>query len=411
MTRDLTARPAETVSPRSPGARILIYSHDTFGLGHLRRCRVLARALSDRFEDASILILSGSPLIGSFEFGPRVDFVRIPGVIKLTDGDYTSLTLPIHIEETIALRAAVLRHTAEVFAPDLVIVDKEPWGLRGELAETLPRLKALGARLVLGLRDVLDEPAALVSEWQRKDAFRALEDIYDDIWIYGLESVYEPLRGLDLGSGVAGKLAYTGYLERPLMGPPPTDVPDLASDPSMILVTPGGGGDGARLIDRVLSAYERARGERLDLPPALIVFGPFMAHEQAALFAERAEALPGVATLVFDPRIDHLTAGAAGVVAMGGYNTFCEILTHDKPALLAPRTAPRREQAIRAERAEALGLARMIGEDLEAGALIRLLRDLPDAPRPSMAQIPDLLSGMTRVQDLAAPRLLAAAAQ
>ena len=56
-------------------------------------------------------------------------------------------------------------------------------------------------------------------------------------------------------------------------------------------------------------------------------------------------------------------ARSAGVVAMGGYNTFCEILSYDRPALIVPRTAPRMEQFIRAARAEELGLVRMLPED------------------------------------------------
>src|SRR5690349_24281621 len=117
--------------------RILIYSHDTFGLGHLRRCRAIAHSLVERNKELSVLILTGSPIIGSFDFRARVDFVRIPGVIKLRNGDYTSLSLLIDIEETLAMRASIIRHTADIFDPDLFIVDKEPLGLRGEVKQTL----------------------------------------------------------------------------------------------------------------------------------------------------------------------------------------------------------------------------------------------------------------------------------
>ncbi len=58
--------------------RILIYSHDSFGLGHLRRCRAIAHALVQHDANVSVLILSGSPVIGNFEFRDRVDFVRLP---------------------------------------------------------------------------------------------------------------------------------------------------------------------------------------------------------------------------------------------------------------------------------------------------------------------------------------------
>src|SRR5204862_77916 len=60
---------------------------------------------------------------------------------------------------------------------------------------------------------------------------------------------------------------------------------------------------------------------------------------------------------------ENLMARAAGVVAMGGYNTFCEILSFDKPGLIVPRTAPRLEQYIRAQRAAELGLVAILPDD------------------------------------------------
>ena len=125
-------------------ARILIYSHDTFGLGHLRRCRAIAHALVQEDKELSVLILSGSPIIGSFDFRARVDFVRVPGVIKLRNGDYTSLNLHIDIDQTLQIRSSIIHHTADIFNPDIFIVDKEPLGLRGEVENTL--LDAEGPR-------------------------------------------------------------------------------------------------------------------------------------------------------------------------------------------------------------------------------------------------------------------------
>ena len=149
------------------GARILIYSHDSFGLGHLRRCREIAHALVEARKDTTVLILSGSPIIGSFDFRARVDFVRIPGVIKLRNGEYTSLSLHLDLSETLAIRESIIQHTASIFEPDLFIVDKEPLGLRGEVRETLRILRRRGVPLVLGLRDVMDEPSLLAPEWER----------------------------------------------------------------------------------------------------------------------------------------------------------------------------------------------------------------------------------------------------
>ena len=233
---------------RRTDGRILIYSHDTFGLGHLRRCRTLAHALVDRFKQLSVLILSGSPIIGSFDFRARVDFVRVPGVVKLRNGEYTPLNLHLDIAETLSLRASIIKHTAEIFAPDVFIVDKEPVGLRGEVLDTLKMLKRQGTRLVLGLRDVMDEPAALEPEWQRKNVLPALRDLYDEIWVYGLPQICDPLEGIDIPQRVRRKMVYTGYLHRevPTHGAPPR-LPEMCEKP-FLLVTTGGGGEDRKSV-------------------------------------------------------------------------------------------------------------------------------------------------------------------
>ncbi|MGF1640666.1 MAG: glycosyltransferase family protein [Rhodospirillales bacterium] len=375
--------------------RLLIYSHDSFGLGHLRRCRAIAHALVDHRRDLSVLILSGSPIIGSFSFRNRVDFVRVPGVIKLRHGDYTSLSLDIGIEETLALRTSIIRHTAEVFDPDIFLVDKEPLGLRGEVKDTLIMLKARGTPLVLGLRDVMDDPGHLSEEWRRKGAVPALSELYDHIWVYGLPEICDPLQGVRLPAAVTAKMRYTGYLRRTggVAGSPPSQPQSIGGEP-YLLVTTGGGGDGAALIDWVLRAYEHDR----DIPhPALLVLGPFMRSALQGEFMDRVNRLDKVEAITFDAMIEDLMVGAAGIVAMGGYNTFCEILSFDKPALIVPRTVPRVEQYIRAARAQELGLARMLAAagERDPQRMAAALRDLPTQPRPSEVRIAGLLDGLS----------------
>jgi predicted glycosyltransferase len=387
---------------RRKDGRILIYSHDTFGLGHLRRCRVIAHALVERYKELSVLILSGSPIIGSFDFRARVDFVRVPGVIKLRNGEYTPLNLHLDIGETLALRSSIIQHTAEMFDPDVFIVDKEPVGLRGEVLETLKMLKRRGARLVLGLRDVMDEPRLLEPEWQRKKALPALRDLYDEIWVYGLPQICDPLEGIAMPLRVRHKMVYTGYLHRevPKDGAPPR-LPEITNRP-FLLVTTGGGGDGEGLIEWVLRAYEH---DPLLPYPALLVLGPFMQAERQTEFMNRAARLKRVDTITFHGQLEALIARAAGVVAMGGYNTFCEVLSLDKRALIVPRTAPRLEQHIRAERAAKLGLVSMLSDDgtYDPAVMAAALRALPRQHRPSEVVVPGLLEGLTNVSRLVAP--------
>ncbi|MQQ09226.1 hypothetical protein GFB49_12235 [Epibacterium sp. SM1979] len=372
----------------------MLYSHDTFGLGHLRRSRALAEAITASDPSASALILTGSPVAGRFAFPTRVDHVRLPGVIKRSDGSYASRTLGMGIEETTELRANLILSTVETYAPDILIVDKEPCGFRGELLPTLERLKSDGsAKLVLGLRDVLDEATVLAAEWARKGALDATERFYDEIWVYGPRSVYDPTAGLPLSSETQARMHWTGYLRR--------DLGDVGTPPQQpyVLITPGGGGDGATMVDLVLSAYEQDP----DLSPrAVLVYGPFLSGETREEFETRVARLDGRVTAVgFESQIETLFAGAQGVVAMGGYNTFCEVLSFDKPALIVPRVKPRLEQWIRASRAEELGLVTMLDtkrDGLTPTSMIRAIRALAQQQPPSAAdQHAELLNGLDYV--------------
>ncbi|WP_353628232.1 glycosyltransferase [Sulfitobacter sp. TCYB15] len=373
-----------------PARRVLFYSHDTFGLGHLRRSRALAAALMDGDEDASAIILTGSPVAGRFTFPKGVDHIRLPGVTKLADGSYVAQTLGLDIDEVTSLRAGLIRTAIEEYTPDLLIVDKEPTGFRGELLPSLDWLRENGTtKVVLGLRDVLDEPEVLAAEWERKGAVEATEKYYDEIWVYGMRDVYDPTKGLPLSQAAHDRMHWTGYLRREA----PDETP-LAEEP-YVLITPGGGGDGAAMVSLVLDAYEQDP----DLTPnAKLIYGPFLSGDVRDAFDARVAKLGGrVTALGFDSRIEQLYVGAEGVVCMGGYNTFCEVLSFDKRAVIVPRTVPRLEQWIRASRAEELGLVRMLEETRDGmtpQAMIAAIRNLPHQNKPSQAGADGLLDGL-----------------
>lgn len=381
-------QPTQTAT--SGASRIMLYSHDTFGLGHLRRSRALANAITAADPDASALILTGSPVAGRFTFPRRVDHIRLPGVTKRSDGSYVSTTLGMDIETTTNLRAGLIRSAIQEYTPDILIVDKEPTGFRSELMPSLEDLaRKGGTRVVLGLRDVLDEPEVLAAEWTRKGAVEATERFFDEIWVYGLQSIYDPTQGLPLSAAARDRMVWTGYLKR---SAPARTTPQ--SDP-YILITPGGGGDGEALVDLVLQAYEQDPSLS---PRAKLVYGPFLSGDRRALFEARVARLGGRVTAVgFESEIEALFAGAQGVICMGGYNTFCEVLSFDKRAVIVPRTVPRLEQWIRASRAEGMGLVRMLDETrdgMTAQAMIAAIRGLPGQPLPSEAFVDGLLDGL-----------------
>jgi predicted glycosyltransferase len=302
------------------------------------------------------------------------------------------------------MRSSIIQHTAEIFEPQLFLVDKEPLGLRGEVKPALELLRARGVRCVLGLRDVMDEPQSLIEEWERKGVFPELDRLYDEIWVYGLPELFDPVAEIPGLRALAHKVRYTGYLRRELPGEAGPASDYLLPPEPFILVTTGGGGDGGELIDWVLRAYEADP----ELPhPAVILFGPFLPADERAQFQERVARDPRLRAITFEARVEPLFERALGVVAMGGYNTFCEILSFGKPALVVPRTEPRLEQLIRAERAQAAGLVRMLpsSRDNEPMRMAYMLRALPHVPVASRATRKRMLTGLDRIADMAAPYL------
>lgn len=379
-------------------ARVLMYSHDTFGLGHLRRCRAIAHALVEHHKGLSVLIISGSPIAGAFDFKARVDFVKIPSVIKLYNGEYTSIDRHIDLADTLAMRSSVIQLTAESFDPDLLIVDKEPLGLKGELETTLRLLRTRGTRLVLGLRDVMDAPHLLKAEWEPKHMIERIDEYYDQIWVYGPQGFNNPLAGLDVPDRVLARIAYTGFLER--------TVPSMFSfairrpAKNSLLVTAGGGGDGVELMNQVLAAYEYDAA----IPsPLVLVLGPFMAADAREALHRRARAVGKITVIDFDNRLEALMKSAAGVIGMCGYNTFCEVMSFDQRALMVPRVAPREEQLIRARRAFALGLVDMLlpSEANDPARMAAALKALPHRARPSKAGVDIHLDGLEQIGRLA----------
>jgi predicted glycosyltransferase len=329
---------------------ILMYSHDTYGLGHIRRTMVIASHLLR--EHINILILTGSPIVGRFSFPEQMDFVRIPGMIKKTNEEYLPLSIKIDSRHVLNIRKNIITATAKAFKPHLFIVDKEPLGLKQEVLPTLKWLKRCmpETRTILGLRDIMDDAATVQEDWKRKGVYEILHQLYSEIWVYGNQSFYDPIREYAIPGRISEKMLFTGYIPRKIPGKKATKQlrkeQGLVNDEKLVVVTTGGGGDGFAVMDTYLSMLESASSS---LPfKSVLITGPFMAEQETKEVIERARRL-GVRTYQFCRIMEKMLAAADLVVSMGGYNTVCEILSQGTPALIIPREVPRKEQLIRAQ--------------------------------------------------------------
>ncbi|MEM7179718.1 MAG: hypothetical protein AAF518_02315, partial [Spirochaetota bacterium] len=225
---------------RKNHTKILLYSHDTYGLGHLRRCYNIAKAIVAYNQDVSILIITGSRVAGLFEYPNNVDFVKIPGVVKTGKNQYATQSLNVHFAEVIKIRHKIITSVAKEFKPHIFIVDKEALGLCNELLGALEYLKSIKSKIILGLRDILDSPDVLSEEWRKKKTIETISYYYKQIYIYGRSFFYNTLQGLNLDANLQKLITYVGY-----MGP--IDTPPIQEDTKKspyYLVTSGGGQDG-----------------------------------------------------------------------------------------------------------------------------------------------------------------------
>lgn len=339
--------------PFVPAPRIALYSHDTMGLGHIRRNQLIAMALAAPPLNATVLLITGVREGGAFPMPQGVDSVVLPAYRKEADGAYSSRSLHIAIEQLVAFRADLIDLALKRFQPDLFIADNVPGGALDELLPALERMRGDGGtHCVLGLRDILDCPDAVRREWAKRGNFETIRGLYDAVWVYGDPTVFPTATAYDFPREVAAKTSYTGYLDPFRASARRMGLRSLGEDSRQVVLCSVGGGQDGFALARHFAAAPMPAAMR-----GLIVTGPLMPREnREALLGQiegrsDIELVDGVCDLV--PLLER----ADRVVAMAGYNTANEILASGRPALFVPRSSPRSEQLIRARRLEELGLA------------------------------------------------------
>lgn len=371
--------------------RVLLHSHDSFGLGHLRRTMTIAKALRARLPSSSILITTGSPCATHFASAPGIDIVKLPSVSKDGSGAYVARSLALDFGSVVEIRRKLLEQIHESFAPDLLIVDHQVLGLAEELDFVLREARRRGTKTILGIRDIIDSAEVVASEWGRPRARQALAQEYDRLCVYGDPSVFDPRREYPMPAELRERLEFVGYVARDDVHPRVRR--ERGARPT-VLVTVGGGEDGAGRIETFIDCLEISKPSF----DSTIILGPLYDQERARLIKKRLRDVPGVDVHLFHADLPHLLSKCDAVVSMAGYNSVVEILQSGVPAVLCPRSFPRREQLLRAERMHALGLAECVASPSPRGmraAIERALVSDCDATK-----LPPL-DGATRLVDVA----------
>ena len=369
----------------APG-RIVLYSHDTYGLGHFRRNTAIAHALLQQSPGLSITMITGSPVADQFPLPSGVSLVRLPSVVKVGPDEYRPAEARAW-SGVRAERAGIISSTLLRLRPDLFLVDHAPLGMKGELvlALQLAREELKQTRVILGLRDILDQPDRVRQVWTEQGVYPVLEQGYDEVLIYGSRERFDAVREYAFPSSVAARTVFTGYIAKERGLEPALSVRDAWSrarrlGDRRVLATGGGGGDAAAMLLATIGAWEKLR--HLLFGQLLVVVGPLMGAADRTMVEARAARTPSVEVIHASKSMLSLIGSADLVVTMGGYNSVVEAVAARKPLVICPRTAPRLEQLLRAEMIAGLGLARVArldetGADGVADAIVAALKAGP----------------------------------
>ncbi len=357
---------------KTPGSlqRVLLYSHDTYGLGHLRRNLSIARELLNLAKPPLVVLASGSPAISRIPLPSGLATAMLPPVTKTPQGDYRSLEGPLDISLVRRARSAVLVDVVARWKPDVLLVDHSPHGMKGELLPVFDYVRGtrLATRLVLGLRDILDEPNKVIDSWTAEGVYSTLEGTYDSVMVYGQRDVFDIGALYKLPMAIADRMEYCGYVTTPQLATPPLP-PSLTDVKRFVLAMIGGGGDGVQvLIDTAVAASFAGIA-------CVLCTGPLMSRADRERLDRATAPLGDVHTVEHLAEPAAVAARAAAVVTRGGYNSLCELIGLGVPTIVVPRRAPRLEQVLRADAFAERGLVELIDDSTDLrSALPRLLR-------------------------------------
>jgi predicted glycosyltransferase len=363
---------------------ILIYCGDVVGLGHQRRNLAIASRLVREMPGLDVLMLTSQPA-GFLECPDRVDLIKLPSLTKGPEGALGPRTLSLQHDQLSLLRRRIIEGVATTLRPDLVLVDHHPTGVWGELGPSLRswRRDRRGPCVVLGVRDILDDPARTVRSWRRDGVYHAISQSYDAVLIYGAEEVFDTKGHYRLQEETGVPAHYCGYVCSENGGGGEGEARHALglTAGKVAVATAGGGADGYPMMSLCLDALRRV-ATSTDLEMVCIT-GPLMRRDQIEDLRRRAADLPARIVWCVDHLPSYLQA-ADVLLTMAGYNSMLEAMRLHKPTIVLPRAGPSAEQRLRAARLAERGIVRALGGDERTpDHLARVIEASLGAPPPA----------------------------
>ncbi len=315
---------------------IVMYSQDGRGLGRTTRTLKIAAYLVKNIPQASILLLTDLSLVGRMKIPERVDFVHLPEVV-LQNGEAFTQNLTLASNSALKIRRKITKAAVKTFKPGWIIIDRDPLFLPEEVKRTFSfvRKRLPDTRVAWALPDVLGDPTLVREEMSRLGVYKVLNRVAHEIWVFGLQEIFNQAAAYHYPEELARKVRYMGYLQALESRSNTAGLEGVfSSGEPFILVAAGSGVRGYELLDNYLKMLEQS-GKTWPYA-TVVVSGPMMDGVQKNNIKQRCERLAGVEFHRFSKHLLHYVQQAELVISTGGFNLMCEVLSYQKNALFVP---------------------------------------------------------------------------
>jgi len=352
--------------------RILYYTHNSIGIGHVFRARAIITGIRRWRPDIDFIVLSGTS-VPHILLREGIEVVKLPGVEKVMNhqaatqsptlipgaaGGNEALFKPRHLktmslEGVMKLRRRIIGDTRRWFKPDVVMVEHYLDGLLGEMTTVLKKNRPgrcpgrfISVALSRGIMNARGEMLAACGRQPIEKIVRYFDYIYffDDIPMSNREGSHETKQmPPDTKLACLGKI--TDKCRDELSNRSLVRKRFQLADKPIILLSLSRHGDVAEIC---LQFFEAFHSIGLDNNYQVIfVIDPYLKKAvlekiQSHPLASQVRFLP-----FFYPLVDIINASEL-VICRAGYNTINELLLTGVKAIVIPEAHPSGEQEARA---------------------------------------------------------------
>ena len=375
--------------------RIMYYTHNSIGVGHTFRALAVITAMRKHRPDIDFLVVSGTSVPELF-LKNGIEVVKLPS-IKFHIDDNTYFLGPRYlkncsVEAVSDLREKIIEDTFKTFQPDVLIVEHNMLGQRGEIIPILlKKWRQISQGETFALvhisRGVLKNPSLIEAPFndrRQKSESIYVGDLYDFIY------VMEDREVIDINRAYFGnrrslkrKIQYMGKITvktREELASKEEVFRRLnnGSDHEIILVSLGRARSALRIAELVVQAFSDLNLQ--DRYRLFFVIDPYLAPEIKQQLVRRFSN-GHLFFLDFLPDLVDIINAASLVIGRAGYNTLSEVLLTDSRAILIPEEHGHQEQETRLGKVQKANISVIYEEELNLenfrDVLDRMLRLVP----------------------------------